>query len=279
MMDEGRVFELENAAAEVRKGVLRGAVARGAAHIASSLSVVEILCSLYFGGLARVDSSDKESVDRDRVILSKGHGSLALYSTLAHAGYFDKKELDTFARVNTFLGGEPRLGECPGVEASTGSLGHGVSIGAGIALAMKADHIPAHVFVIVGDGECQEGSIWEAAELAPKLGLDNLTVIVDDNGLQKSCRTDEVVGFDRLARIWESFGWYVIEADGHSFASLERAIAEAKGAGLPGAVIAHTVKGKGISIMEGNPAWHYRVPRRRELDAAMRDLRVEVAPC
>ena len=259
----------------IRQDVFLAANSRGIAHIASSLSLVEILYALDLKGLMRHHPDDPTWVDRDRLVLSKGHGSLALYAVLARAGYFERKELFTFAQADSRLGGEPHCLETPGVEAATGSLGHGLSIGLGYALAAKMDGSDSRTLVIVGDGECQEGSIWEAASIATKLGLSGLTVIIDDNHIQKSCFTSEVVGKDSLARVWESFGWMVIEVDGHNVHKICDAVSKAVSAPGPVVIVADTVKGKGIGVMEDDPAWHYRMPRKRELRTTLADLNLE----
>lgn len=264
--------DAERGLLEIRRSIFDAALARGAAHVASSMSIVEILYCLYFQGLMRHDPADPEARHRDRLVLSKGHGALALYAVLAKAGFVEPAELASFAQPGTRLGGEPNRLECPGVEASTGSLGHGLSIGLGMALGAKIDDRDSNVFVILGDGECQEGSVWEAAGLAPRLGLSNLIAIVDDNGIQKEVPTSNVVGEDRLAEKWRAFGWDTCEADGHSLADLSEKLGRALRSEAPSALIAHTVKGKGIALMEGDAKWHYRMPRRREMPSVLADL-------
>lgn len=260
---------------DIRRTVFLAAHARGAAHVASSLSLVELLYALYLKGGMRHDPADPLWSGRDRLVLSKGHGSLALYAVLARAGYFDRGELATFAQPGSRLGGEPHCLEAPGVEASTGSLGHGLSIALGYALAAKMDGKDSRALVIVGDGECQEGSIWEAAAVAPRLGADNLTVLVDANRIQKSCATEFVVGPDSLVASWESFGWFVKEVDGHDVGAVLEALDRCERAPSPAVVVARTVKGKGIGVMEGDPTWHYRMPRKKELRSALADLGLE----
>lgn len=256
----------------IRRDVFFAAEARGAGHVASALSLVETLYCLYFRGWLRFDPERPDWEERDRLVLSKGHGSLALYSVLSRVGFFPHDELLTFAQPDSRLGGEPNRLGCPGVEASTGSLGHGLSIGLGLSLGFKMDGSGSRTFVIVGDGECQEGSVWEAASVAPRLGLGNLVVIVDDNAIQKEVPTEDVVGEDRLLAKWKAFGWATFEADGHSVDSLDKALEEALGSGTPSAIIAHTVKGKGLGVMEGRPEWHYRMPRKKERTSVLEDL-------
>ncbi|WP_199735740.1 MULTISPECIES: transketolase [unclassified Anaerotruncus] len=249
----------------LRKNIFLAAYSGGVGHLASAFSLVEILSALYLeDGVMRHRPQDPQWEGRDFLILSKGHGSLALYTVLCRAGYFPEEALWTFCQPDTMLGGEPNTLECPGVEASTGSLGHGLSIGVGMALALKSDHRPNHVYVIVGDGECQEGSIWEAAMSAPAFGLDNLTVIVDHNRIQKMDFIHKIMGQDALGAQFSAFGWQVKTCDGHSIPEIQSALTGQLEPGRPHCLIAQTVKGKGLSLMEDNPAWHWRMPGKKE---------------
>ena len=205
------------------------------------------------------------------MILSKGHAALALYACLAYAGFFEQEELWTFAKPESRLGGEPMIG-IPGVEMATGSLGHGLSYGVGTALGMKKKNISAETYVLVGDGECQEGSIWEAANTAAALALDNLTVILDWNNLQKMDFVDKIMGSPNWVMRWKSFGWQVIEVDGHDVDALCVAFRVPHEAGKPKIILAHTIKGYGVSVMENRVNWHYHIPNKRELKACMAEL-------
>jgi transketolase len=211
---------------------------------------------------------------RDLLILSKGHGSLALYVTLAECGYFDGKKLWTFCQPGTMLGGEPNTLECPGVEASTGSLGHGLGIGLGMALALKSDGKPNRVYVILGDGECQEGSIWEAVMSAAAFGLGTLTAIVDNNRIQKMGFIENIMGADRIGKQFESFGWEVKTCAGHDRNDIKSTLTGKWVTDKPRCLIARTVKGKGLSLMENNPAWHWRMPNKKELKIFCAELNI-----
>lgn len=243
-----------------------------ASHIASSLSIAEILAALY-GGVLRVRPDDPEWADRDRLILSKGHGCAALYAVLAEAGFFPAAWLDTYYLNGTRLAGHATHKGIPGVEISTGSLGHGLPIGLGMALAGRRDGRPYRVFCILSDGECDEGSVWEAALLAPQHHLDNLTVVVDYNKIQSLGRVKDVIDLDPLADKWTAFGWAAREIDGHDPAAVQGALSAAPFVpGRPSCIVAHTVKGKGVSFMEDKLLWHYRAPRGEDFDRAIAEL-------
>ncbi len=256
---------------EIRKNIFLQAYCGGGAHLGSAFSVTEILAVLYFGGVLKYRSKEPWWDARDKLILSKGHASVALYAVLAMAGYFPQEELTSYNQPGTRLGGHPKIHEVPGVEASTGSLGHGLSFGIGNAYAIKADRQDSHVYVILGDGECQEGSVWEGALSAPALGLDNLTVIIDHNKLQAMDQLEHIVPMDAFAEKWRTFGWHVVEVDGHDTEKLRDAFL-LRVQGKPVVVIAHTIKGKGVSFMENIPIWHYRMPDERELTIVMQEL-------
>ncbi len=266
---------------QIRKDVFLSAWSAGAGHLASAYSVVEILYALYFMDVLRYRADEPEWPERDRFVLSKGHASLAYYSVLSLAGYFDRKLLYTFAQPNSRLGGEPNMMELQGVEATTGSLGHGLSYAAGTALSQQLDDNGARTFVLLGDGECQEGSTWEAAMVAAKLGLNNLTAILDCNCLQKLGTVKDIAGIDNWLARWEAFGWDVIEVDGHDPEAAASAL-NAKPGEKPRIVIAHTVKGKGVSIMENKIDWHYRLPNPKQLKKFMEQLDIseeELSAC
>lgn len=256
---------------EIRKQIFLQAYVAGGAHMGAAFSVTDILGTLYFGGVLRYRANQPDWPDRDKLILSKGHAGVALYAALALAGYFDIKELKTFCCPGSKLGGHPKIGEVPGVEASTGALGHGLSFGIGIAYANKVDKKQSHTYVILGDGECQEGSIWEGALSAPTLGLNNLTVIVDHNKLQAMDRLETIVHMQPFADKWKAFGWNVVEIDGHDYEEIRRALL-VRHPDVPTLVMAHTIKGKGVSFMENVPIWHYRMPNEQELEILMEEL-------
>lgn len=240
---------------EQRKKIFLHAYRSGVGHLASCFSCVELLHTLYNG----VMTAD------DHFVLSKGHSALALYVTLAERGYFDESEIEHF-------GGEPNMLDTPGVEASTGSLGHGLGIALGMALALKSDERKGIVYCLVGDGECQEGSIWEAIMSASAFKLDNLVVLVDNNHIQKMDKTANIIGHDSLGTQIETFGWQVKYADGHDTADiLEKLLGEWQ-SDKPRCLIADTVKGKGLSLMENNPSWHWRMPNRGELKTFCAEL-------
>ena len=208
---------------------------------------------------------------RDYFILSKGHACYALYATLAEAGYFDKQKLWKVGKGGSAFGGHPRIYEIPGVEASTGALGHGLSFAIGIAYANKIDKTDSHVYVVLGDGECQEGSIWEGALSAPTLELGNLTVVVDHNKLQAMDSLENIVHMKPFKDKWQAFGWNVVEIDGHNHKQIREALL-ARVVDMPTLVVANTVKGKGVSFMENMPIWHYRMPNEEELPILLNDL-------
>ena len=244
----------------------------GLGHAGGDLSAADVLATLYFAVL-RVDPTHPEAPDRDRFILSKGHCSGAFYVTLALAGFFPPEELDTFAQPLSRLSGHPDRRKVPGVEASTGPLGHGLPIAVGFALAAKIDGAAWRTFVLTGDGELQEGSNWEAAMAAAHYKLDNLILIVDRNGLQLSGATERTMALDPLADKWRTFGWAVREVDGHDHSALLDALQRVPfQAGHPSCVIAHTHKGQGVSFIRDQAGWHHRVPTSEELAAALHEL-------
>lgn len=226
-------------------------------HIGSTMSLIEILRVLYDSALF-FDPVRPMHPDRDRLILSKGHGCIALYALLADKGFFPSEHLKTFCRFDSFLGGHPERSHVPGVEASTGSLGHGLSVGVGMAYAARILNRKNKVVVIVGDGELDEGSIWEAALAAGHHGLTNLTVIVDFNGFQSYGPVDQIWQLEPLCAKWETFGFDAHEVDGHDVTELEKVLLAENFSGRPKAVIARTVKGKGIGFAENNPLWHHK---------------------
>ncbi len=243
---------------QLRKLIVRGLEGGGRGHIGSSMSLVEIMRVL-FDSYLRFRPSDATWPDRDRLVLSKGHGCLALYAILADKGFFDPEELDSFCKFNARLGGHPELGKVPGVEASTGALGHGLPMAVGMALAAKIKKQSHRIVVIMGDGEINEGTVWEAAMSASKHQLTNLIAMVDYNKLQSYGATKEVLDLEPLADKWRAFGFEVVEVDGHDMSALENLVARLPlNAQKPTAVICHTIKGKGIPFAEGKAEWHHK---------------------
>ena len=241
-------------------------------HLGSSLSCVDILVAAYWGAL-RIDPERPMDPDRDRFILSKGHAATTLYAALACRGFFDESLLDHFADDGGSLPEHPGLQCVPGVEAATGSLGHGLSLAIGMALAGRIQGRPYRCFALLSDGECEEGSVWEAALFAPAQRIDNLVAIVDYNKWQATGRSNEIMALQPLAEKWRAFGWNACEVDGNDIGSLLPVLRSVPdGSGKPIAVIAHTVKGKGVSFMEDDNNWHYRIPAADEVAAARQEL-------
>jgi transketolase len=249
---------LDSRSKSLRRTIVRALAAGGRGHLGAAFSIVEILRVLY-DDVMKFDPRNPRWPDRDRFILSKGHGCLALYAILADKGFFPETELWKFCAADGILGGHPEYGKVPGVEASTGSLGHGFSMGVGFALAAKLDERPHRVLIVLGDGECSEGAIWEAALCASKHRLDNLTLLIDYNKQQTYGTIAEVQGLEPLAAKLEAFGFYVREVNGHDVSALKSTLAAVPFAPRkPSAIICHTVKGKGVSFTERNLSWHHR---------------------
>ncbi|MDP9068793.1 MAG: transketolase [Actinomycetota bacterium] len=249
---------LATRARRIRRHIVEATTAAGSGHPSSSLSLVELVTVLYFGGYLRYDPSRPDDPDRDRFILSKGHAAPGLYAVLAEAGYFPLEQLKDLRKLGSPLEGHPNMCRLPGVEASTGSLGQGLSIGIGHALALRLDGRDARVYVLVGDGESEEGQIWEAAMYAGNHGLDNLTVIVDRNGYQQTDAVDRIQPLDPLDDKFRAFGFETRVIDGHSLDEVDDAFAWARSAkGKPQAIVANTIKGKGVALLEAKQGgWH-----------------------
>lgn len=272
--NQQRIDQLERIAARIRGKLVEMSHCSKASHLGSALSCVDILVSLYWDVLD-ISPDNADRPDRDRFILSKGHGAAALYATLAYRGVFEKEFLDTYAGIGSRLEEHPGPGSLPGVEAATGSLGHGMSMGVGLAMAARIRNLNYKTVILVSDGECNEGAVWEGAMFASGQHLDNICVIVDFNKWQATGRSREVMGLDPLLDKWESFGWEGIEVDGHDLSALRSACARiGNSAGKPLAIVAHTVKGKGVSFMEDDNNWHYRIPDASEVLAAKKELGV-----
>jgi len=260
--------ELDRTARQLRFRLVQMSHRAGTPHLGSALSCVDILVALYWSVL-RVDAARPDDPDRDRFILSKGHAATALYATLARRGFFPETWLDDFAQPGSPLAEQPAPRCAPGVELATGSLGHGLPVGVGMALAARLQQRDYRVFICLSDGECNEGTVWEAAMFASAQKLDRLAVVVDYNKWQATGRSDEIMALPSLREKWAAFGWTASEVDGHDLAALSRALAKVPdGSGKPVAVIAHTVKGKGVSFMEDDNNWHYRIPKEAEVEQA-----------
>jgi len=267
------VAELQEMAAAIRCDVIEMICAAGEGHPGGSLSVTDIVTALYFR-IMRVDPRDPHWPDRDRFILSKGHACPAWYSALAERGYFDRSHLSTLRQLNSLLQGHPDMKVTPGIDMTAGSLGHGLSAGLGMALAGRLHGKDYHVWVVIGDGECQEGAIWEAALAGAKWQVDNLTAVLDRNHLQNDDRIENVMPDEPMAAKWRAFGWNVIEIDGHDMAQIVDTFERVQAiVGVPTIVIADTVKGKGVSYMEGIPVWHGRAPDEVEAACALEEIR------
>ena len=267
-----KVDSLKEISRVIRKDILNMVMKAGEGHIASAFSFVDILSVLYFHTM-NVDPEEPAWEERDRFILSKGHGCSALYSVLARRGFFSPDDLNTIGERDTIFGGHPDKYKVPGVEVSTGSLGHGLSIGIGMSLAAKRDKKDYNVYVLLGDGECQEGSVWEAAMFAPAYGLDNMIAIVDFNGLQAIGETDDIITLKPFAKKWESFGWAVKEINGHDYNEIMDAMSQFPfSEGKPSVIIANTVKGKGVSFMENQIMWHARATTEEEYKQALMEI-------
>jgi transketolase len=269
--------KLDAIARACRVQIIRMLTHAGSGHPGGSLSVIDLLVVLAFGRL-RHDPRRPDWPDRDRIVLSKGHAVPALYTVMARSGYFPEEQLITLRKLGSPLQGHPDRVALPGIEAATGSLGQGLSIACGMALGLRLAKSSARVYCILGDGEIQEGQVWEAAMSAPKLGqpehpLDNLTVIVDYNKIQLDDFTATILDLEPLVAKWQSFGWPVTEIDGHDLDQIDKALDQAEATrGRPTLLIAHTVKGKGVSFMENNPEWHGKSPKPGEAVAAIREI-------
>ncbi|MBD3388551.1 MAG: transketolase [Candidatus Altiarchaeales archaeon] len=272
MVDQDTIKLLNSKAKAVRKHILEMTTEAGSGHPGGSMSALEVIVTLYFYKM-RHRSADPEWVDRDRFVLSKGHAAPALYSVLAESGYIPVKELKRFRHADSFLEGHPCRKSIPGVDVSTGSLGQGLSVACGIALAGKLDKRDYRVYVILGDGESQEGQIWEAAMSAAHYRLDNLCVVVDRNSLQIDGSTEEVMSIEPLADKWSGFGWNVLTVDGHNFEEIINALDEAELLkDSPTVLIANTTKGKGVSFMENVAEFHGKPLSREQLCEALKEL-------
>ena len=265
-------LELQKVANEVRKGIITSVHAAKAGHPGGSLSAADIFTYLYFEEM-NVDPKDPKKADRDRFVLSKGHTAPGLYSALAQKGYFPVEDLETLRHLGSYLQGHPDMKHIPGVDMSSGSLGQGIYAAVGMAIAGKMDNADYRVYTLLGDGEIQEGQVWEASMMAGFRKLDNLVVIVDNNNLQIDGAIDEVCSPYPIDKKFEAFNFHVINIDGNDFDQIDAAFKEAKATkGMPTAIIAHTVKGKGVSFMENQVGWHGTAPNDEQYAVAMEEL-------
>ena len=270
-----RINDLAERARLLRLRIIDNSHRTGTPHLGSCLSCVDILATLYFS-ILRIDPAAPAAPDRDRFILSKGHGVPALFQVLAMRGFYPESALADFNSDDSLFGEHPPIpGKIPGIEAATGSLGHGLPLGVGMAMAARIQKRPHRVFVLLGDGECNEGTVWEAAMLAAAQDLDRLVVMVDYNKWQGTGRSNDILALEPLVEKWRAFGWAAREVDGHDIGGLATILGDpAAGEGRPLALIAATVKGKGVSFMEDDNNWHYRIPTAGEVQAAARELGV-----
>jgi transketolase len=265
------IATLDRISREVRHKLIEISERAQSAHLAGSLSCVDLLVALYWTAL-RVDGANSTDPDRDRLIFSKGHAICALYVVLARRGFFPEEDLETYNQPGSHLPEQPYPGCAPGVEWATGSLGHGLGVGLGMALNAKIQNGPSRSFVVMSDGECQEGSVWEGAMLAPRLQLDNLIALVDFNKWQATGRSCEIMQMEPLKEKWKAFGWECREVDGHNLNEIVSALKAPVVEGKPRIIVAHTVKGKGASFMEDDNNWHYRSPTPQEVEQARIEL-------
>ena len=275
-MLETRKNELQKIACEIRMGIIEGVHGAKSGHPGGSLSIADVLAYLYFEKM-NIDPKAPKKADRDRLVLSKGHAAPALYSVLANRGYFDVAELKNLRHTDSMLQGHPDMKGTPGIDMSTGSLGQGISAACGMALCAKLDNKAYRVYTVLGDGEVEEGQVWEAAMFAAHNKLDNLVVIVDQNGLQIDGTVAEVAGIEPLDKKFESFGFEVFKIDGHNFEEIADALAKAKEVKeKPVAILAKTVKGKGVSFMENQVGWHGTAPNKEQYEQATAELQAEI---
>jgi len=267
------IKELKQMAAVIRCDIIDMICTANAGHPGGSLSAADIVTALYFR-VMRLDPENPNWPDRDRFILSKGHACPVWYAALAERGYFDRAHLSTLRRINSILQGHPDMLKTPGIDMTVGSLGHGLSVGLGMALGGKLQGKDYHVWIVIGDGESQEGSIWEAAMAAANWKVENLTAILDRNNLQNDDFVDDIMSIEPLADKWRAFGWNVVEIDGHDMKEVVEALEGAKAfKGQPTIIIANTVKGKGVSYMENVCEWHGKAPSKQQADQALEEIR------
>lgn len=265
---------IDNALHELRRRIFITGYKGGMAHLASCFSCLEMIYALYMMDILKFDPHNAKWSGRDRFILSKGHAGLALYSVLLYAGLISEYTFQSYLQSKSMIGGEPCMRDCEWIEATTGSLGHGLSMGVGMAMALQADQSDSKVYVMLGDGECEEGTVWEAAMMASTMHLDNLIAILDCNKIQKMDFVANTFENPNWSEKWKSFGWVVNEVNGHDINAFKAVIEKKVDINRPRIVIANTIKGKGVSIMENNPIWHFKLPGRKELKVFQEELGV-----
>ncbi len=276
-MTEQEIKSLQAIACKVRMGVIEGTHGAKAGHPGGSMSAADMFTYLYFKEM-NIDPADPKNENRDRFVLSKGHTAPGLYATLANRGFFPVEDLPTLRHIDSYLQGHPNMNTVPGVDMSTGSLGQGISVAAGMALGAKHQGKAFRVYTLLGDGEIQEGQVWEACMLSSHYKLDNLCVIVDNNGLQIDGPVDKVMSPYPIDEKLKAFGFHVEVIDGHDFGQIEAALNTAKTVkGQPTAIVMHTTKGKGVSFMEGQASWHGKAPNDEEYAIAMGELKAALA--
>jgi len=271
MNNKDEITKIKKLSKEIRKNILSMSLAAGASssHFGGSLSTVELLATLY-SSVLKFDASKPLWEDRDRFILSKGHACLGYYSVLCEKGFFPKKDLNLFEKNGSFLLGHPVINKNKGIEFSNGSLGMGLSLGIGVALAAKRSKKNYNVFVLIGDGECNEGSVWEASMSAPHFKLNNLTAILDNNNLQQTGSNEEIMSTQKLNEKWKSFNWEVKEVDGHDISQILNAFKQTST--KPKLILANTIKGKGFSFSENNNDWHHKIMTKTQYEEALKEL-------
>ena len=268
---------LEKKCTQLRQDIMTMLGTAGTGHSGGSLSIVELMTGVYYTQM-HIDPANPKAPNRDRFVLSKGHGAPCYYAILADLGYFDKKELGNLRRLHSMLQGHPDMNKVPGVDASTGSLGQGISIAVGMALGAKLQKIDSRIYVLLGDGELQEGQVWEACMAAAHYKLDNLTILIDNNGLQIDGTNDEVMSLGNLNAKFTAFGLNTIELpDGNNLKQVVSALDAETVPGKPKCIIAHTVKGKGVSFIENQVGWHGKAPNKEEMELALAELNAEMA--
>lgn len=271
-METRTKLELQKTAANVRKGIITAVASASSGHPGGSLSTADIMTYLYFKEM-KIDPKNPKNMERDRFVLSKGHCTPALYSVLANRGFFPVDDLKSFRQADSYLEGHPNMDKVPGVDMSTGSLGQGISAAVGMALAGKLDKKDYRVYSVLGDGELEEGQVWEAAMAAAHYKLDNLAAFVDYNGLQIDGKITDVMNPEPIADKFRAFGWEVISINAHDFDEIEKALEQAKTIkGKPTMIVAHSIKGKGISYMENQASWHGSAPKKEQAEQAIAEL-------
>ncbi len=275
-LSQNEIKNLESISSDIRCSILTMVTKAQVGHIGGSLSITDILTALYFK-ILRIDPKNSSWPDRDRLVLSKGHAATALYSTLALRGFFQKENLKTFGQINSCFQVHPDKTKVPGIDASAGALGQGLSIGLGMALSARLDKKDYHTYVIIGDGETQEGQVWEAAMFASHYKLDNITAILDYNNVQLMGSVSEIMEVAPVANKWSSFGWEIFNINGHDFSQIIESLYKVREVkNKPVLIIANTIKGKGVSFMQNTCKWHGNVPTEKEYESAIKEIKSQL---